>query len=751
MHSEAKCKNMKIIKTKFIARGLLVLLLITLGYIAFAVPSLKTVDAADNDFSDGITVDSTGDAPDANVGNGVCDDGSGNCTLRAAIEEANSEAGPQTISFNIAPLNGTVKTISPASSLPDIDSEIHIDGFTQDDAVPNTADMPEPMNAEIRVMIDGSSLATSEAGFQYGSTATGSSVKGLSIVNCPGSAIAIYYVSNITVSGVYLGVEPDGITSGTNGADDNSATPVNTGYNVTANNSPGIKVGGSMPEDRFISVASAGRSIQIASGSDNGIVQGGYIGVAADGETAISNAGGGVGIFDSADDFLVGGTIPGARNLVSGNTVSGATGITVDNVSGGVIQNNLVGTDWTGLVALPNSTGINVGTGSTDILVGGGTDAERNVVGASNIVGMHIGGADNVVSGNYVGLGADGVTDLSGGQSGVTFQLGATGNVLGGLTAGERNAITNATNANIALLGIAGGASTVTENQIIGNYIGTDVEGNQQAGSSVGVALVGNVAGNVIGGITPSASNLIYSSTLSIQNVSIAGVLPDSAKNAFLRNQIIGGANNIGIEQCVDTNANFACDANVGHDVNDVGDGDTGPNGLMNHPIIKKIHQVGSQITFTVDLDAADSPVNQYRLEFFSNDTTDSSGYGRGENFIGAQVLSPGEDQEVTFTLSSDTNITAKTFSSTTTAVDAGEIIGFGATSEFGGTSEDVEISYAVAAPGGSGNQGGSSDSNLAKTGQDLIVSIFVAVFMIVTALWVTVKRYRNRYSYRVR
>ena len=43
------------------------------------------------------TVDSTADAVDANPGDGVCDDGLGNGTLRAAIMEANALAGADTI------------------------------------------------------------------------------------------------------------------------------------------------------------------------------------------------------------------------------------------------------------------------------------------------------------------------------------------------------------------------------------------------------------------------------------------------------------------------------------------------------------------------------------------------------------------------------------------------------------------------------------------------------------------------------
>jgi len=43
------------------------------------------------------TVNSTGDLPDASLGDGVCDAGSGVCTLRAAVQEANQTAASDTI------------------------------------------------------------------------------------------------------------------------------------------------------------------------------------------------------------------------------------------------------------------------------------------------------------------------------------------------------------------------------------------------------------------------------------------------------------------------------------------------------------------------------------------------------------------------------------------------------------------------------------------------------------------------------
>jgi len=54
------------------------------------------------------TVNSTADAVDANPGDGVCDDGIGKCTLRAAIMEANALVGPDTVTLPAGTYNLTI-------------------------------------------------------------------------------------------------------------------------------------------------------------------------------------------------------------------------------------------------------------------------------------------------------------------------------------------------------------------------------------------------------------------------------------------------------------------------------------------------------------------------------------------------------------------------------------------------------------------------------------------------------------------
>lgn len=68
---------------KRLALALLLLIVIASGIVLLTRPGAEADPAT-------FTVDSTGDGGDSNTADGVCDDGSGNCTLRAAIELANA-------------------------------------------------------------------------------------------------------------------------------------------------------------------------------------------------------------------------------------------------------------------------------------------------------------------------------------------------------------------------------------------------------------------------------------------------------------------------------------------------------------------------------------------------------------------------------------------------------------------------------------------------------------------------------------
>src|SRR6185369_14880869 len=127
-------------------------------------------------------------------------------------------------------------------------------------------------------------------------------------------------------------------------------------------------------------------------------IQGNIIGLNAAGTAAIPN-GTGVRIID-ASNTLIGGTVPGARNIISGNFRA----VTIDGVgTGNTVQGNYIGTDITGTSALANSwDGIVIG-GSNNT-VGGTVAGARNLI-SGNANGIRINGAvatGNLIQGNYI-------------------------------------------------------------------------------------------------------------------------------------------------------------------------------------------------------------------------------------------------------------------------------------------------------------------------------------------------------------
>src|SRR5215216_3994782 len=76
---------------------------------------------------DPFVVNSNTDEPDANLGDGVCATAANQCTLRAAIQEANATPGTDTINFNLGSGN---PLIAPTSGLPFITGPVIINGAT---------------------------------------------------------------------------------------------------------------------------------------------------------------------------------------------------------------------------------------------------------------------------------------------------------------------------------------------------------------------------------------------------------------------------------------------------------------------------------------------------------------------------------------------------------------------------------------------------------------------------------------------
>jgi Bacterial Ig domain len=146
---------------------------------------------------------------------------------------------------------------------------------------------------------------------------------------------------------------------------------------------------------------------------------------------------------------------------------------------------------------------------------GGGSNGLQLEVGNVTIEGLIIDqfngngiqidqGDDDLIQGNYIGTDSTGSQPAGNNGDGIT--LGTTSNdTIGGTTAQTRNIIS----ANGAK-GIHFIFGTNTGIVVLGNYIGTDVNGSQKLGNNAnGIDFFANASGNTIGGMASGAGNVI--------------------------------------------------------------------------------------------------------------------------------------------------------------------------------------------------------------------------------------------------
>ena len=177
-------------------------------------------------------------------------------------------------------------------------------------------------------------------------------------------------------------------------------------------------------------------------GTSGNVTVGNYIGTDVTGTQSIGNTWTGVLIWQDASNNVVGGTISGAGNVISGNFYpihpggSGTgVGVSIDGPSsnGNIVQGNFIGTDLTGTLDLGNSIGVYISGGSSNNIIGGITAEARNIISGNDSVGAIISGTGNVVLGNYIGTDVTGTVAV-GNRIGVS--LGGGDNTVGGITTG---------------------------------------------------------------------------------------------------------------------------------------------------------------------------------------------------------------------------------------------------------------------------------------------------------------------------
>ena len=191
---------------------------------------------------------------------------------------------------------------------------------------------------------------------------------------------------------------------------------------INSNNSTGITIGGPAIGERNVISANAlaGVFLQLAPTTETTIVNN-YIGT--DGTGTVSLGTQGIGVrFENSVNLVV------DNNLISGNTFAGIAGTNTDTLT---VQRNRVGTSADGNSAVPNGVhGIEIFRGK-NTLIGGPNASHGNVVSGQSQVGIRALGLHDglVVQNNHVGTNTSGDVAIANG-SGISVDVTDSSNVV---------------------------------------------------------------------------------------------------------------------------------------------------------------------------------------------------------------------------------------------------------------------------------------------------------------------------------
>ena len=331
-----------------------------------------------------VTVNATGDLADNNIGDGICNTGQGECTLRAAIQEANADPAATTINFAIPNSDNNhsngVWTIEVNSELPTITSPTTIDATTQ-----NGWAVGQPV-----VVLDGANSSNAH-GFLIGSSGASSEIRGFSIVKFEEDGIRTN-ADNTVIAQNWIGVIPDG----NNEPNEQAAVFVGGGAN-------GVVIGGSSTDGNVIgSTTSSGvhAGILVSEAATSTEISFNHIGETPAGDVVPSRIA--IRILGGASDVLI------DNNVVSNSLFNTIHLLGADNV---VVTNNEISADDDG-IEIDGSTNITIGTpGNGNIIYGGdlagirSENSSQNVTIQDNIIGYDPAG--NLVAGSNQGISLD--------------------------------------------------------------------------------------------------------------------------------------------------------------------------------------------------------------------------------------------------------------------------------------------------------------------------------------------------------
>lgn len=203
--------------------------------------------------------------------------------------------------------------------------------------------------------------------------------------------------------------------------------------------------------------------------ASHNVLAGNIIGLDSRGQTLLGNQVAGIGI-TNAPANLIGGPEPGAGNLISGNADSGIY-LIGPLATGNRIQGNRIGTDLYGLLARGNGRDGISGYNAPTNFIGGDLPGAGNLISGNLWNGLYLTGPGTrgwILQGNWIGVQADGWSPLGNLYHNIEFLTNSSQHLVGGISPFAANRIAWARSSGWDGIRIRPGSTNIT---IAGNAI----------------------------------------------------------------------------------------------------------------------------------------------------------------------------------------------------------------------------------------------------------------------------------------